>query len=350
MLNFGGSSVATVSTEDTAFMEALLAGVAEHLAAPSDELPSVRCVAKPTLIRELSAIRVRVAMPRWRRVSGVSLLQLLVRGGLARAVPLDDVRQGLPVDRLYAVGIGVDPGELDPVEILQAHVPHGVVCYFTALGVHGLTTQLPSHHHIAHLTTARVAAPPRDGAARAAQSNAEAPAPVEATVQRAGGADDGAAGAVHPLGTREFVYDGLPYYTTHREAHRVVGVQRRYLNDRTRFRVTTLEQTLLDTLHRPHSCGGPPVVYEAWETGAGCLNPERLAALLDRIGDARLTRRTGYMLDQNGVRPSPALEAVLARARSVPAPAHAVDADAIVPLLPGVPAVTIDARWGVAVP
>jgi predicted transcriptional regulator of viral defense system len=30
-------------------------------------------------------------------------------------------------------------------------------------------------------------------------------------------------------------------------------------------RITTLEQTLLDTLHRPLSCGGPPIVIEAWE-------------------------------------------------------------------------------------
>ena len=56
---------------------------------------------------------------------------------------------------------------------------------------------------------------------------------------------------------------GCRRYTTRREAHRVVGVQTRYVNEKSRYRVTTLEQTLVDTLHRPHSCGGPAVVFEA---------------------------------------------------------------------------------------
>jgi hypothetical protein len=333
--------------DDTAFMEGLLAGLAERLAAPTDEIPSARCVAKPTLIRELGAIRDRLAIPRFRRVSGTNLLQLLVRGGLAHPVPLDDLRAGLPADRLYTVGIGVDPARLDPIELLQAHVPRGVVCYFTALGVHGLTTQLPSHHHIAQLTTARADVPSRDVPAFRHDSAART---VDGTVPRGGVLADAGPGQVHPLGTREFAYGGLAYYVTSREASRVAGIQSRYLNDRTRFRITTLEQTLLDTLHRPHNCGGPPVVYEAWETGAERLNPERLAQLLERIGDPRLARRVGYMLDQYATSPSPALAEVLSRARPSSTGAGSSGDDTVVPLLPGVPSTAIDAHWGLAVP
>lgn len=337
--------------DDAAFVEGVLSGVAERLRAPTEEIPSVRCIARPTFVRLLGELRDRLAIPGRRRVSATGLLQLLVRGGLTRPVPLTDLRTGLPPDRLYAVGLGVDPSQLDPVELLQAHVPHGVVCYFTALGVHGLTTQLPSHHHIAHLTPAR-AAPSVSATTRGANGQADDVAAIFAEMAAArlaglGGLDPG---PVHPLGTREFVNEGLAYYSTHREAHRVAGVQSRYLNERTRFRITTLEQTLLDTLHRPHSCGGPPVVYEAWETGAGRLNPERLAALLDSIGDPRLARRAGYMLDQYGDASSPALADVLSRAWPAPVSDGLPGYHAVVPLLPGVPSTAVDERWGVAVP
>jgi hypothetical protein len=277
----------------------------------------------------------------------------LVGGGLARAVPLTERRRGLPSDRLYAVGLGVNPETLDPIELLQAHVPGGVVCYFTALIVHGLTTQFASHHHIARLKRGGVAASNAGagGDERRRAENAEVRPFTEGAGPDVGGQGGRDAGPVPPIGTREFVRQGLAYYTTHRDANRIVGIQRRYLNPYTRFRVTTLEQTLLDTLHRPHSCGGAPVVYEAWATGAERLNPQRLATLLDRIGDARLTRRTGYMLDQYPISaPSPELSHVLARARQQSAPTGHWSEEAVVPLLPGVPPTEVNTRWGVAVP
>lgn len=337
--------------DDAVFVEGLLSGVAELLRVPTEEIPSVRCVARPSLVRLLGKIRDRLAIPGHRRVSATNLLKLLVRGGLARPVPLADLKAGLPSDRLYAVGLGGDPSQLDPVELLQAHAPRGVVCYFTALGVHGLTTQLPSHHHVAHLAPARTTSPisitARDEEGQVDDTVSDL---SKTAVKRLAGLDALEPGTTHSLGTREFTYEGLAYYSTHREAHRVAGVQRRYLNERTRFRLTSLEQTLLDTLHRPHSCGGPPVVYEAWETGAGRLNPERLAKLLERIGDPRLARRTGYMLDQYGDVSSPALANVLSRAWPVSASAGSLSEDSIVPLLPGVPPTSVDPRWGVAVP
>ena len=67
--------------------------------------------------------------------------------------------------------------------------------------------------------------------------------------------------------------------------------------------MTTLEQTLLDTLHKPWSCGGSSVVFEAWERGVPLLDEERTAEYLMKIGRFDLTRRGGYMLDNNNYSP-----------------------------------------------
>ena len=93
------------------------------------------------------------------------------------------------------------------------------------------------------------------------------------------------------------------------------GIERRFLNSQTLFRITALEQTLLDTLHRPPSCGGSSVVLEAWDTARGDMDEERLAAYLAKIGDEPMTRRVGDMLEQLGHHPGADLGQMLAAAR-----------------------------------
>ena len=74
------------------------------------------------------------------------------------------------------------------------------------------------------------------------------------------------------------------------------GIQERVYSDKTVYSVTTYEQTLLDALDRPLSCGGSSVVFEAWNRGCGELEQDRLLHYLEAIHDHRLTRRVGYML------------------------------------------------------
>jgi predicted transcriptional regulator of viral defense system len=81
-----------------------------------------------------------------------------------------------------------------------------------------------------------------------------------------------------------------------RDPQYLVQTQWRFVHELSRIRVTSLEQTLLDTLHRPLNCGGAAVVFEAWDTGADRLDHDKLATLLHRINDLRLTRRVAYML------------------------------------------------------
>ena len=74
------------------------------------------------------------------------------------------------------------------------------------------------------------------------------------------------------------------------------GIQKRYYTNKTVVSITTYEQTLLDTLDRPLSCGGPSVVFEAWANAASELDQRRILAHLKAIEDQQLTRRVGYML------------------------------------------------------
>lgn len=299
----------------------IVAELSDALANPTDTIPSVRCVSRTVLVGIVNDLASKLGIPEGRIPSGSQAIARLVKAKLLRSIPFDDVAPRVGKKRLFAVGMGVDVTTLHPLELLQAHVPAGIVCYMSALEVHELTTQPTMHHHIGRRETAPTRLRVAD----------------EEPFARATTAADGKTGtpATPPLGQWQFAYQGLRYYLTAREPQLLRSYQIRYLNDKSWFRVTTLEQTLIDTLHRPVSCGGPAIVFEAWETATEKLDPVKMTTLLEQIGDARLSRRAGYMLGRLGF--------------NVTAPEFAVDETAI-PLLPGVPYSTLDPRWRLFVP
>lgn len=314
---------------DQTFIVGVVAGLASRLEQPTDNLPSVRCIARPALVAILLTVRDALAIPGHKRVTATTLLEVLRDAGIAHVVPLQDRAKDVRTDRLYAIGFGGASTDLDPVELLQAHEPDGVVCYFTALALLGLTTQLPTHHHIAQLVSA--------------EATRDVGVAASALDPTAGEGLERAPAALPSLGSKAFSYQGIPYYTTRREAHRVVGVQTRYVNEKSRYRVTTIEQTLVDTLHRPHSCGGPAVVFEAWGAAGDLVDGTRLTTVVHAIGDERLARRVGYMLTQF----APAL---VDSVRDMLPASWSATGQAMIPLLAGIPQTSIDSTWGVGVP
>jgi hypothetical protein len=231
---------------------------------------------------------------------------------------------------IYLLGINKADTAIDPIELLCAHDNQRVVCYFTALAYHGLTTQLPLHHHAASLKTY---------VPRAAVSDAAVALPARSSRP---------VRSYNPLGTKLFDYQGLAYYLTQRDKKLVPGIQRRDLGPTGIVRLTTLEQTLLDTLHKPVSCGGPAVVFEAWKTGMEALNEDRMARYLMAIGDDARTRRAGWMLERVGYTCGKAgqleglFRSVLDKRRD--------DPGLLLPLLPGLTYTGADDKWGLAVP
>ena len=144
------------------------------------------------------------------------------------------------------------------------------------------------------------------------------------------------------MGTLAFTHDGLPYFTSRRRFP-LTKVQTRYLNARTIVRTTTIEQTLLDTLHRPQRCGGPEVVCESWERGLSLIDEGALAACLRLPEGHVLVRRVGAMLAHLGHRPqNDDLRGVLLPGGK--------DDDAPIALLPGIQYSRVDPTWRVLVP
>jgi predicted transcriptional regulator of viral defense system len=76
----------------------------------------------------------------------------------------------------------------------------------------------------------------------------------------------------------------------------------RVVSPRTWLRITTREQTLIDTLIHPVQCGGEAVVLEAWEVGTETMDADadRMADHLEKINREDFDRRVGAMLDLVG--------------------------------------------------
>lgn len=282
-----------------------------------------RCFTRRDLIAILIKIRTELAVPGHKQTPGAELLGRLVDSGVAQRVPIEATPSRRTTQpELFLFGLGATVETLHPVELLLASRPEGVICDFTALWMHALTTQVPPHHHVAVLD-------PK-------------PAVQQTLVPREKHVATSSRRPRNPLGTPMFSFEGVPYYQTRRSVRRMPGVQKRYLTESTVYRITTREQTLLNALHYPRRCGGPSVVYEAWDSGLELVDEEFLLKHLVDIDDFRLALKVGYMLEQRGYNPNEKLDRFLAAAREA---AARQDPYQVVPLFRGFQCTSIERRW-----
>jgi len=258
-----------------------------------------------------------------------SVIARMVEMGWLRLIPVETQLPGTSPVKLYLLDMEASEGQLpEPWELMQGYQPDGVLCYFGAAAFHELTTQEPSFHHIA---ICQVPAPRKDAEDM----------PSSTVTGKSGKLRD-------PLGTLAFRFQGLPCYTTRRDKSLMPGIQIREYGPRTQLRITTLEQTMLDTLWKPLSCGGESVVFEAWERGMLRWNPERMAKHLTSINRQDWDRRVGAMLCLMGVEaPSGSLRTLLATRRDE---LRASPNEPPLPLLPGLPGSTHLKEWGIMTP
>jgi predicted transcriptional regulator of viral defense system len=302
----------------------ILAELSERLQKPSADLPNIQWLSEPRLKRLL--VDVRKAAKATPTLSEDTLLNMLIESKLAKMLNLDEHLSTKQVHNIYCLKLGSMP-PISPVELLQTtqvSFDRSVICYFTALEYHELTTQEPPYYHIASLkkpTRPKGAAQLQSASGQTALSN-----------------------RTPDLGTLLFKYEGVPYYVTYRDPRLIPGIQTVHLSSTCQVRMTTLEQTLLDTLHKPWSCGGPSVVFEAWERGLPLLDETRVLEYLKKIGRTDLTRRVGYMLENNNYSPvHPKLCKLLNDAKAKVKKGQRPT----IPLLPDVPSKSLDDTWGV---
>ncbi|HEL3194429.1 TPA: hypothetical protein UMF74_001046 [Stenotrophomonas maltophilia] len=234
----------------------------------SQELPSTRCISHASLVPIIQRTQKALTSGTFRTYSAVRIIAVLESAELLRRLPLTSPR-GRPV-KIYVLGFN-ETSQPSALEVMQAYRPAGTLCYFSALELHGLTTQPTPHYHLAEFRPGR------------ASSAVEPPAESSDKPQS--------------LGVEVFTLEDVKCFLTSRDPNNLQGIQRRQLHSQCTVRVTTLEQTLLDCLHRPRSAGGPAVVFEAWASGLPRSNAAKLWALLDSIQNPNLMRRAGYMLE-----------------------------------------------------
>ena len=319
------------------YREAFLASLSRRTAAPSDNWPTVRCWTKYSFDHIFRQIKEEIGAPRPSQ-SNIAILNWIMKLGLACAIETD-------TEVFYLLEIGANPeSEIDPSELMMAFQPTGVICYFSAISFHSLTSQLPSHHHVAILTDVdrierKIEAPPE-----VVVENLPAETIAKTTEE-----NTHARTRPSPFGTNAFSYAGVPYYLTSRTKRLVPGVQERINGPRARFRMTTLEQTLLDTLHKPQNCGGAAVVLEAWQEAIASrrIDEERLAVYLTQMNYPSTTRRLGAMLHRLEYTQGKKLGDFLTQAKEN---VQRTNPSSQISLLPGFGYSNLDKDWLVRIP
>ena len=249
----------------------------KFLAKPKSEVISVRCLSQYTLSKIFKKIQTKLGLRTF--ISGTKITKHLESMGLAFKVPVEGVESNSSSKSFYLLGISASKkGTVQPFELLQAYKQDGIICYFSALFYFGLTTQFPSHHHIATIIK------------KAKMITNE----LTSIIMNEKNDDKRKR---DKLGTFGFSYQDLAFYSTRRKDYTIPGIQLRVLNPRTNIRITTIEQTLLDTFQYPFRCGGPSVIFEAWKTHKNKINESKILDYLKKIDSNNLSRRVGAMFE-----------------------------------------------------
>lgn len=292
------------------------------------DIPSTRCISKKKLSTIITAIKDELGLlttfP-----SGVEVLSHLCAMGLASRVPVTNNGQDAPSREFYLVGMSDSHNQVaSPFELLQAYDDDGVICFFSALSYYDLTTQFPTHHHVASITV------PSTTDIDAKRD--KRPSPQTTNIKKK-----------KSIGTLIFSYDGADYYTTKRQKNTIPGTKSRYFNQRTILNITTVEQTMLDTLQYPVHCGGPEVVFEAWENHVDKIDEDILLDHLQRISTDTLNRRLGALYALLDYAPTATLRTYLENARNT---AKAISDPYDITLLRGINYFNLNTDWNVLVP
>lgn len=212
--------------------------------------------------------------------------------GFASRIPVEGTAGTAPSKEFILLGIQESQDlDVDPLELLQSYDQQGTICFFSALAYFNLTTQVPVHHHIATLTNQATT-----------NTNLERSVTIVNPKKK---------NTKSKLGTYLFNYEGVPFYCTRRVKSSIPGIKMRVVSSRTNLRITTIEQTLLDTLQYPFHCGGQEVALEAWGRHIGQMDGDLLLDYLRTIRIDPLTRRVGAIFDLFGIPPAKYLHSFL---------------------------------------
>lgn len=302
-----------------------------RVALPTEKHPAARIWCHSDLAKVISGIKkdhkaeLRSTFPAAKAVIARMLEMEWLRG-----IPVEWPEGSNSVSPIFLLDMEAAPDESpEPWELLQGYQPAGVLCYFGAAAFHELTTQVPPFYHIAT---------PRQPSGRTGAEAPLASEPVDPPDKK----------PPDLLGTMAFRYQGLAYYTTRPEASFMPGIQTRDYGQRTRLRITTPEQTMLDALWQPLKCGGQAVAFEIWERGVRKWNPDRMARHLQAINRHEWDRRVGAMLSLLGTDAGSDILCNLLHSRQDEM--HRAPELQLLPLLSGQQGSNLIPEWGILAP
>ena len=310
--------------------EAFLRALADRIAESTPDQLTVRCwnrTSFATMVQDIKRSKLPSNFP-----DTPEILKHLINIGWAYPIDVDvEPTKTSRSNEFFLLDVGAAHGiKVDPLELLQASKPDGVICYFSALTYHSLTTQFATHHHIATIY--------KKPSVQKLHSDISVIDYSDKSVSSS---------RKDSLGNNLFTYQGIPFYLIKRSPTLLVGVQTRIFGPRTNLRITTLEQTLLDTLNKPKYCGGPSIVFEAWKEGMTRLDEDLLNEYLQKIDSSLLLRRVGAMFDMFDFTSCHELKSTLESALELSSP-NVMEYS--VPILPGLEFPVLNPKWKVTIP
>ncbi len=308
--------------------ESFLNSLSSIISKATPDYPSTRCWSRKSLATIVQKIKRERKLPST-FPNTPEILTHLKNIGWAYKLDVDPLSNKTPPSKdFYLLDItAAHEIKIDPLELMQAYKPKGIICYMSALTYHSLTSQLPTQHHIAVLVKPT--------------KTYESPKTIRKENKKT------FTDKKSSLGDLVFNFQNQPCYLTRRSQSRLVGYQTRITGPRTRLRLTTIEQCLLDTLHKPICCGGVPVVLEAWQEGLPRIDEELLTSYLLQINYPLYFRRLGALFELLDYTPGGDLEKTIALGLES---FDQNDPNASIALLPGFNFPTLNKKWQVLTP
>lgn len=221
----------------------------------------------------LYLLYLRVARAHGFRLPDPSSASALIR----RMESNDEIEEIGDVHGIYKVMVPYASSIPTPDEaIVQEANPTAVFNNFTAIAHHGLTNELPPAIYASHASRA----PERYPLGTTPDDWSDVHAPPRRTPSK--------------IGDREVIWSHLkPEWDFGHKVEYVSGVP---------IYVTDLERTLLDALRFPEKCGGILEVLRVWKRGLEDANLDRLIQYAEKIDQALLRQRAGFVIEMLGRR------------------------------------------------
>lgn len=229
------------------------------------------CISYKALNKEITDIKNNLCLPELKRTTNSNLILHMINASVIHEINLDYSKDNL---RYFYIGLKKDMATLDPIELLSAFCPDGVLCFFSAMQYYELTTQFSPYYHIAKVNYTKIA--PKQF------QNIDQNGPEETIRSK--------------NGIKYFSYKSTPYYLTNRNIKTIPGNKIIFFKGR-EYKIVTLEQLLIDCLLYPLKSGGFSVINEVWETASRYLKQSEILKILTEINRNDINQKTGYMLD-----------------------------------------------------